>query len=635
MGKKKQNYDAWQKSLGGSAAPSDDHAYDEGNSRNRELHAEEAVAWAAGRNLVVEGDKLVDLDRLSVSALHSKMYQKEYSEDARGGEPRKRLVALIERKTNTANEGRSDDEVAEHLKSLSAKEYVAWFRRYADTPDEMYTHGFQSEQVFGALERLNHEIAVVKVGNAVKYMVPGIDGAGRTEYRFLSSKDFHQLYANVIVPRMALAMAGLAPGRGGDLKLSKLWDEWNDRRELEGFGFYPGSDKHPSQVPKGYLNLWTGLAVEPKKGDWSLFRKHLRDKVCGGKREHFSFLMDWLAHAVQRPQEKPGSAVVICSSQKGSGKSMLLRFLRKIFGRHLYTAARAEQLTGKFNGHLEETLIFGVEEGLWAGSHANNSVLKDLITAEQISIERKGLDSKNVPNYTRFIFLSNEDWVVPVGTDERRYFVLDFEHERAKDQSYFDPIYEQMEEEGGIEAMLHDLMEREIKANLRNPPKTEGLLKQRVHGLDGCDRFLVELATEGEADAKNLEVGICLNKHKPVAVPKALVWRVAESFAAGRHEERALQTRLGAKLKALSVEVVEKRTASDRRSFVFPPLPDFQRRVADLLGVVIDVKDDGMREDEIAGGLYDAKTKQTAKVIGLNQHIVKTQRKAVQPGRMH
>lgn len=564
---------------------------DEVQRRRQQCRAEAEKAQAEGRNVVDECGVICDLDTLTVPQLKAKLTHPEYAPDNRGGKPRALVLALLAER---------EPKLAAEVEAMSAKDYVRYLTEDFSNPDAAHNEDvFGKDELLKALEKMNRDIAVIKIGNAVKYLVPGVGADGRSEYRFLSGHDFHQLYANVRVPGGAVYDAGLATLHKRDgWQLSVLWDRWSGRRELEGIGFFPGSPKHKARAPHGYLNMWSGLAIEPTPGDWSLFKSHLRGKVCGGDDGHFDFLMDWLAHAVQHPQEKPGSAIVLKSSQKGSGKSMLLKFLRSIFGRHLYSAAKSDQLTGRFNGHLEETLIFGVEEGFWAGNPAANSALKDLITGEHIAIERKGIDSRNVPNFTRFIFLSNENWVVPVGTDERRYFVLEFENDRAKDRAYFDPIFEQMEQRDGIAAMLHELMNREITSNLRNPPATAGLLKQRAQTLDGVDRFLLELATEGEIVSHGSE-----NAHRlklgglPIGVPKRVVFELASKFT-DRYEGRSLQVALGAKLAALGVRSRDTGRGDDRKIYEFASLHEFRASVERVLGLPIEASEGEETEDE-------------------------------------
>ena len=589
--------------------------------RRRASRKAEAAALAQGKNVIDEGGVLCDLDTLTIAELKHKLAMHfEYTPYNRHGIPRQRLQVVLERRLKERDGYKSEAEKAAQVEAMSAKEYVSHTLEGFDYLDDAYPNTFAEEQVHNALKKMSRDAAVIKIGNAVKYLVPGIDSDGRSEYRFLSAHDFHQLYANVRIPNQAVIDAGLGNAKAGGHHLSVLWDKWRGRRELEGIGFFPGSEKHKSKVPRGYLNMWTGLAIEPKKGDWSLFRAHLLEKVCGGDKKNFDFLMDWLAHVVQRPQEKPGSAIVLKSTQKGSGKSMLLKFLRAIFGRHLYSAAKIDQLTGRFNGHLEETLIFGVEEGFWAGSPAASSALKDLITGDHIAIERKGLDSRSVLNFTRFIFLSNESWVVPAGTDERRYFVLEFENDRAKDRDYFDPIFEQMDERGGIAALLHELMHREIKSNLRNPPTTAGLLKQREHTLDGIDRFLSELAREGEIVSQSSDRVEQLKLGGTVKlIAKSIVYEVAVRFT-DRYEGRALQTILGVRLAGVGVSSKDAGRGEARKVFVFPPLADFRAAVSKVLGLPI-------TPDPVDATGWEASGSTRSGVVSIEVHKAKRQSK--------
>jgi hypothetical protein len=94
--------------------------------------------------------------------------------------------------------------------------------------------------------------------------------------------------------------------------------------------------------------------------------------------------------------------------------------------------------------------------------------------------------------------------VIPAGTGERRPYVLEFEHEHVNDKAYFDPIFLQMVEQGGIAAMLHECSGKSDRTCAAHPT-TAGLLQQRAHSLAGIDRFLLELATEGEIVSQGSE----------------------------------------------------------------------------------------------------------------------------------
>src|SRR5210317_1741264 len=70
------------------------------------------------------------------------------------------------------------------------------------------------------------------------------------------------------------------------------------------------------------FNLYKGFNVVSKKGDWSLFRNHIRDVICSGNEEHFDYLIKWMARIVQDTGgDRPGIAVVLRGG-RGVGKSI-------------------------------------------------------------------------------------------------------------------------------------------------------------------------------------------------------------------------------------------------------------------------------------------------------------------------
>lgn len=430
--------------------------------------------------------------------------------------------------------------------------------------------------------RMNAVHAVVPIGDKVRYLHRGVDRYGKPGLRFLSKEDMGRLYDAVIVD-------------GNTLTAFDMWRKSPVRTQFTGVGFFPGSPINKAVVPKGYLNLWRDFSIEPAEGDWSLFKKHLRNVVCNRDEEAFNWLMDWMAQMVQCPQVKCGTAVVLKSEQKGSGKSMLIEFFKRIFGPHGHSASQIDHIVGKFNGHLEEAVFFGVEEGFWAGNKQANSVLKTLITQPTLGIERKGLDYYDAPNFTRLLFTSNENWVVPVGTDERRYFVLEFHNKRAKDPDYFDPIFCQMIGENaakphnrGLAAMLHELMHREISSDLRRPPTTTGLLNQRAHSLNGPQRWLLAVAKDGEIEDMELKRSIPLHDEGETPIHVRTVKQAAESRC-DQYEARNLDMVVGRLLHRTGVKKREKQTGGARRKqYVFPALSTFRAAVERELNVPID-----------------------------------------------
>ncbi len=107
-------------------------------------------------------------------------------------------------------------------------------------------------------------------------------------------------------------------------------------------------------------------------------------------------------------------------------------------------------------------------------------MLKGLITEPYLDIEAKFRDLIEAVNRLHIMMASNEDWVIPAGMDERRFFVLDVSDEFANDHKYFAPIISEMKEEGGDAAMLYDLLRLDVSNfNPADIPQTEGLQEQK------------------------------------------------------------------------------------------------------------------------------------------------------------
>jgi hypothetical protein len=124
--------------------------------------------------------------------------------------------------------------------------------------------------------------------------------------------------------------------------------------------------------------------------------------------------------------------------------------------------------------------------------------LKSLITESTIMVEPKFKDAFAVTNFTHYIFASNEDWIVPAGWDDRRFMVVDISDQRKEDHAYFGAICRQMDERGGLEAMMYDFLDMDISdINLRTPPKTTALFEQKLQSASSLELFWYSRLQDG------------------------------------------------------------------------------------------------------------------------------------------
>ena len=260
--------------------------------------------------------------------------------------------------------------------------------------------------------------------------------------------------------------------------------EANNKERFEQIVFSPGG-----KLPANVFNMWQGYAVTPVKGSWAKLDRHIQDVLCDNNREHYEYFLDWLANLVQLDQ-KPGVAIVFVG-KKGTGKSIPVSYIGRIFGRHYAQLTKRDHLLGRFNSNLMDKILIFLDEGFWGGDKTAEGALKGLITEDRLTVEAKFENLKSVVNHLRIIMASNENWVVPTSHDERRYFVLRVADKFIGNHDYFNELVAEMES-GGPAALLHDLLERKYDLKkLRSAPRSSEYANQTFQS-DPVLRFLVK-----------------------------------------------------------------------------------------------------------------------------------------------
>jgi Family of unknown function (DUF5906) len=331
-----------------------------------------------------------------------------------------------------------------------------------------------------ALQKLNETYAVAQLGSDVVILQEQEDG----EVFFLKQSAFELKLKPEFVPS--------ATGKGKQ-PLSKAWLNWPGRRQYDRVVFKPGEG-----ASRDEYNLWRGWAVDPSPdGSCDRFLAHLRLVVCNGDAEPFGWLLDWMADLFQHPQEKIGIAVALRGGQ-GAGKSIVGAVLKKLLGRYQVVVDKPDQVVGRFNSHLASCLLLQAEEAFWGGTRSAAGALKHLVTGDELVIERKGIDSVQMMNYTRLLITTNEDLVWPTSVDDRRLAIFEVSTARVNDLGYFDDIFEELEA-GGYEHLLHVLLARKIdRDRLRRAPRTSALVRQATESMGPEEAWLLGFLENGE-----------------------------------------------------------------------------------------------------------------------------------------
>ena len=338
------------------------------------------------------------------------------------------------------------------------------------------------------LRKLNEKHAVIgNLGGKCRVIEEVLDpGLHRAKLTKQSFEDFRNRYLNQYVK------SGV--DKAGNDKMSPVGHWWlahPQRRQFSCIVFSPRVE-----VPDAY-NLWRGFACAAKPGNCALYWAHLMYNICGNNLEHYEYLVSWMARAVQFPDSQGETAVVLQGNQ-GTGKGWMARPFGGLFGRHFMQVSNAQHMVGNFNSHLRDTVVLFADEAFFAGDKRHEGVLKTLITEETLAVEGKGVDVETAPNYTHVIMASNNNWVIPAGAHERRFFVLKVGDAARQDTDYFAALEAQMAN-GGREALLYELLNRDIsKFNVRDVPKTDALREQKLLSLGPEEEWWYRKLCDGQ-----------------------------------------------------------------------------------------------------------------------------------------
>jgi hypothetical protein len=463
-----------------------------------------------------------------------------------------------------------------HMAAAGQCEKIAALIDGADSDSEAVETKNTSPRAWGFdVEEINRSYALAIWGGKAVVVNEQPSGPVNDRVRVMSFESMNSWFANRYTEIVG------SDGKVRPVTWAKAWHSHRDRRQYDGVEFFPNPDGAPGTP--NYLNFWRGFDVLPSPaGSYHVFRDHLFTNVCGGDENLFRYVFGWMAHIVQKPRERLGTAIVL-RGRRGTGKSKVGEVLGSPFSSHYFQVDEARYITGQFNAHMASCLLLQADEAVWAGDKAAEGRLKGLITSETQMIESKGVDPIRLRNFLRVIMTSNEGWVVPAGMDERRFCVLDVGAGCAQNHEYFGEMDEELNA-GGRERLLHDLLNFDLtQVDLWHAPQTRALLEQKIRSFDTIDDFWFNRLHDGSDWPSRV---ICTDFH-------AEYIKATTQMGVGRKRSNAeFGTRLAKLVPSMrkTRPAIETEPGVTRRvwCYEFPSLDDCRAAFDQLLGQPVD-----------------------------------------------
>ena len=254
------------------------------------------------------------------------------------------------------------------------------------------------------------------------------------------------------------------------------------------------------QTRSKFFNLFLGFLAQPateiNKSLIYPILKHIKEVLCDDNKELATYLFNWLAFLVQKPDKKPGTAILMRSPPR-CGKNMIIDFIgEKVLGReNFFSTTRLHDVMGRFNGIIRAKKLIVLNECDMTGSewHGANNQLKGLITEPYVNIEEKGIDTKHINDFAGYMILSNHAMPIRIELGDERFVALDVSARYKGNRKYFTELFRLTEHPDTASSFMAWLLSRNIADwNPRDVLNTK--MKQELieASMPNPQRFMLE-----------------------------------------------------------------------------------------------------------------------------------------------
>ena len=301
----------------------------------------------------------------------------------------------------------------------------------------------------------------------------GVHRLSGTEWQLRPIKEIQAIYSNT--PKFPNLM-------DQPTKFIDLWLDDPERLTYENMAFCPYS-KNPAKISDNTFNTF----VEFSKGDSITtdfvdeFLLPLTLELCECNRELQKYLLDWIAHLIQFPEELP-EVMIILKGREGNGKDTLGQIITRILGnKYTHYTDKQGEILGKFNSSAKEKLLITLNEGTDIDAMTYVEPMKHFFCARQISIKGECKEPYMANNYARGLMNSNNVRPIQVTDTNRRFFVVRTTDKYLGCKEWFGNLYEELERDGVAQTLFNWFYERPVdEFKVRDFPKgsLEQLLKE-------------------------------------------------------------------------------------------------------------------------------------------------------------
>jgi hypothetical protein len=219
-------------------------------------------------------------------------------------------------------------------------------------------------------------------------------------------------------------------------------------------------------IVSNLFNIYNPVDHEPAAGEWPTIKKFLTHIFSAANLDGevlFEFGLDYLQLTYEYPKQR---LPILClvSSERNTGKSTFLDFLKKIFGANV-SILDNQRFNPKFTSHFAGKLIVAIDEGhIPVNDKMTKEMIKNMATGKVMWLEAKGSNAKGVENFTHLVFCSNDEKnFMQIDDGENRFAVIKVPSFRKAGEKDDPDMLDKMGKE--IPAFLNFLQNRRLSSS--------------------------------------------------------------------------------------------------------------------------------------------------------------------------
>ena len=335
-----------------------------------------------------------------------------------------------------------------------------------------------------AVQYLIDNFSIVTIGGEVRF-------SPKSDIEEMRGDEFHNrpvsLYSQSntkLLMRRALAKQGVGARDADSAMAIFLVDQ--KTVVYNNIGFYPPG----SAMPSNTLNLYRPPRVCGQPGTESqAIMRFIFEVICDRSNVLYRYLMQWLAHAIKKPFQKPGVMIVLIGEQ-GVGKGSFMDLVQRIWGSSAWRTSSIAHVVGRFNAALEGVQIVQLDEALFEGDKSSQDAMKSLITEPMISIEQKNQPIRQTHSFHRFMAATNHSVFSRIEKSDRRHAYFRISSRYKGNGKYFAKLREKIEDDVEVAKFVNQLYETDITDFVPGvAPKSRLRDEQVVDSLEGFEAF--------------------------------------------------------------------------------------------------------------------------------------------------